>query len=642
MKLRVALAGCSSAQLARIAGAWALPVEAGTLRRELVELVAARIEAALADAAFWSGLGPTELEILAVLARAGGRHDADLLARRLGRAPRPTIDRRSEGDAGGPASAGPTDASGEVDRSLAALLDRGLVVRAFSVEEQQRGVSLLLPDEVAAAAPDAIGQPGRPATLAPVVEPDDVAVVDLAGDLFVLASALRRECWGAASRGLAGGRPRTADQLVGRLRRGQAAGPGDPTRRWRFLLWIAQRAGWIGRERFPIPADQHVERLLADPDRLPALALAAGPVGGAGDRPEREGRAVARQRQADALQLVSELDPSAWWPADEVVRWLADTVSDDPDSASSGGLPRRDRSIAQLQRWLAGRWFWLGLVAWGRDDAGWSAIRPTAALRALVAGRAAPPRAGGAPCRLGDADRLELIAPADADLPRLYRAERYLALAGGADGGPRRYVLTPASVDRGVRLGGDGAELVDLLERLAHRSLPPSWGTAIARWLDDALRLRFGPALLLSSARPELLAEALAALRGHGLAAEPIGPGHAVVPAGRAAELLAALAEAGHPVEVDAGLRVEPTDVGRAAGLANGVAETAWAALEVLRRLAPDAFDAQRDLVAARLQLDGTLPLATQEALQRRAASIVAALGQRRRPPTRAVRRGVV
>src|SRR4051794_20968627 len=85
MNLRTALLGCSSGQLARIAAAWTLDVEAGTLRRELVELVAARIVAEGEGARLWQTLGETEAQALKLLMRAGGRHENELLVRRLGR-----------------------------------------------------------------------------------------------------------------------------------------------------------------------------------------------------------------------------------------------------------------------------------------------------------------------------------------------------------------------------------------------------------------------------------------------------------------------------------------------------------------------------------------------------------------------------
>jgi hypothetical protein len=227
-------------------------------------------------------------------------------------------------------------------------------------------------------------------------------------------------------------------------------------------------------------------------------------------------------------------------------------------------------------------------------------------------------------------------------MPRLFRAECYLAFGGGGGPEPRRYALTPASVDRGVRLGGDVEELRDLLERLTQRPLPRAWTDPMSRWQDSALRLRLTPALLLSSARPEPLTEALATPAALDAVQERLSPRHALVDGAQIARLLADLAQAGHPVDVDDGLRAEPASTGRASALANGVAETAWVALEVLRRLAPDVVDGQRDLQAARTRLDAVLPADLIEGLHRRASSIVAAMGQRKRPHSRQHRPRVV
>ncbi len=631
MNLRAALLGCSTGQLARIAAAWKLPVEAGTLRRELVEAVAARLEYGIADPGLWVTLGEPVADVMRLLVQAGGRHESQLLTRRVAR------NTPTEPDAAGSDS----------EQAVSLLLERGLLVRTFSTEEQQRGIYLVVPDEVLAAARATLGSSAGQAALLPADTPTQRAVSDLAGDLFVLGSALRREAWSAASRGLAGRPPRTVDQILTRLRRLPDGGPGDPGRRWRFLLWVAQRAGWFTRDRLPVPDDDRFERLLGKPDALPALALAAGPVSTDGAPATSDARSGARQRQADTLQLLSELDGGSWWDAEGVVTWLADTL-DEPHVTGPQAAPRhprdraRERLEAQLHRWLGGRWFWLGLVDWGHNADGWSVLRPTPALRAMTTGRAPVSRLSPVACTLAPDGRLELLAPPGADVQRLFRAERYLAFGGGGVTEPRRYGLTPASVDRGVRLGGDADELQVLLERLTQAPLPRAWTTAIRRWLDDASRLRLTPGLLLSSARPEPLAEALAIPAARKAVVEFVSPRHALVAGARVAELLAELAQAGQPVDVDAGLRAEPTDPGRAAALANGVAETAWVALEVLRRLAPDVIEGQRDMQAARGQLDAVLPAGLVESLHRRAASLVAAMAQRKRPAARPTRPRVV
>jgi hypothetical protein len=78
-------------------------------------------------------------------------------------------------------------------------------------------------------------------------------------------------------------------------------------------------------------------------------------------------------------------------------------------------------------------------------------------------------------------------------------------------------------------------------------------------------------------------------------------------------------------------LRAEPASTGRAAAVSASVAETAWVALEVLRRLAPDVVGEQRDLRAARGSLEAVLGAGALEALGRRAATIAVAIADRRR-----------
>ncbi|MGE3267591.1 MAG: hypothetical protein AB7P40_02515, partial [Chloroflexota bacterium] len=246
MNIRQALLSSSSGQLARIAAAWDLSVEAGTLRRELVDLLAQHLADVVQAAATWAELDDAALGVLRLLVQAGGRHEFDLLARRL---------RGSSAD----------DADRITDDAIGRLIERGLIVRTFESDQQRQGIYLLLPDEILAAGqthlasePMMIGPP-------PADSPAEMAAIDVASDLFTLCSALRREAWGAPSRGIAGRPPRTVGQILGRLRAGRAAGPGQPGQRWRFLLWVAQRAGWINRDPWPMPDDDALERLLRNP-----------------------------------------------------------------------------------------------------------------------------------------------------------------------------------------------------------------------------------------------------------------------------------------------------------------------------------------------------------------------------------------
>jgi hypothetical protein len=328
-------------------------------------------------------------------------------------------------------------------------------------------------------------------------------------------------------------------------------------------------------------------------------------------------------RQADALQLLSELGEGSWWSGQELAGWLASELAAD------------DRAAQQFERWLDGRWFWLGLVARGWDGEDWGLVAPTTALRVLTTGHPAASAPSTRPCVL--ADGLQLEAPADADLALLYRAEQYLAFAG-TEGSVRRYRLTPPSFERGLRLGGDADELLSLLERLRQQPPPAEWVETVGRWTRGSDRLRLQARLILTADRAESVADALRVGAAGDAVVESPSPRHAIVAGERVANLLADLAQAGLPVDVEPAVRLEPASPGRAAGLASGVAETAWVALEVLRRLAPEVVGEQRDLQAARARLEAVLSAAALESLGRRAATIAAAISDRRR--TQGRRRG--
>lgn len=626
MKLRDLLQGCSSSQLSRLAASWALPVEAGTLRRELVELVAERLTAGLHDEQIWSELSGHCREIVRLLARAGGRHEADLLARRLLRARTGSADHDDEAH----------QAHRNLDGAISSLVDRGLVFRVFDSEEQRQGVYLVVTEEALDAVEHALGNDaGASGLVSDDFAPGHAVAIDLRADLFVLASAMRREAWSVISRELAGRPPRSVPQLLSLLHRRQIEGPGNSGQRWRFLLWIAQRAGWLQRDGWPVPDDEGLERALSVQGTLLSEGLAASPTGGGDERHGSSNRRETSRRQTDALQLLSELKSDRWWPADDVAAWLAETLVGPGTSDRAGNVHARRQRTQLYLRWLRGRWFWLGLVRWGGEGGEWTHVSPTPSLMTLMNGIPEIQTVTAEACVVDD--DLQLVAPSGADLATLYRAEPYLALSGAGDLGGcmqgRQYRLTPASLDRGIRLGGDPDDALALLARLAQRPLSEAWQRAVRAWTDDRRRLRLGARLVLWSQESAALDESLTAL---GAAAaqdagiERLSERFALVTGDRIAELLTALAQAGLPVDIEPSLRAEPGRPSRAASLAGGVAETAWIALEILRRLAPDVVMDQRDLRAASARLDAVLSPSQIETLQRRAATIAAAISERR------------
>lgn len=620
MKLRTLLQGCSSGQLNRISAAWKLEIEAGTLRRELVELLAVQLEQTGQGAAAWTSLSEREQKIIAALVRAGGRHDIDLLTRRLVGAG--TSERVREA------------AASAVQTTVAGLLDRGIVFRIFESEAQRQGVYLVLADELLSSAGSHLTVLGSFPLPSPVDPPSEVARCNIADDLFVLASALRREAWSAPSRGLAGRPARSVGQILSRLQVTPRPGPGRPGQRWRFLLWLAQRAGWINRAPLPQPDDDALNRLLREPGALPGRALAAGPARPESSPTRTQSPQPARPRnfQADVLQLLNELPDSDWWVSDDLATWLIGQLSDRavPDA---GRTARPEQAVRTVLRWLSGRWYWLGLVEWGRTPAGWHSVRPTPALRLFVTGRSGNDTPQGAALCMTE-DSLVLVAPAGADLAALYRTEPYLAYAV-SEADARHYRLTPPSLERGLRLGGSPEALMLLVAQLTGQPVPHDWSASIERWTSESGRLRLSAGLILSSDDEQVLAKALALPSALESVVEVVSPTQARVAGERLATMLTDLAAAGLPVDIDPGVRAEPSHAGRAAALSGSAAEAAWIGMEIARRLAPEIIDGQRDLTAARLQLEAIFSAARLETLERRVASIMALSGERKRPVSR-------
>jgi hypothetical protein len=258
-------------------------------------------------------------------------------------------------------------------------------------------------------------------------------------------------------------------------------------------------------------------------------------------------------------------------------------------------------------------------------------------LRTLVTGRIEQAAASHqVPCTLS-AD-LTLMAPPGADLGALYRTESYLTYAG-TDAVGRRYRLTPPSLERGLRLGGSSEVLAQLLQQLTGQPIPDGWSTKISQWTNPDGRLRLNASLILSSDDESMLAEALALPGASKSVVELLSPTQARVAGEHLAAMLADLAAAGLPVDIDPGVRAEPAQVGRAAALSGSAAEAAWIGLEISRRLAPELVDVQRDLTNARLQLEAIFSAARLEVLGRRVASIMAIASDRKqaRPRRRMV-----
>jgi hypothetical protein len=610
MTLRQALLGCSTGQLRRIADAWGQATEAGLLRRELVDLLVEHIGGAVGSTDLWAALRADESAVMQRLVRARGHHESALLVRRA--AARPTSEDGTVAE--------------RVGEAVERLVTRGLAFRVFEADGPIRRTALVLPEEILQAAEARLAPSSDVRTLLSADEPSSAARCDPLHDLFVLASALRREAHAAASRAMTGRQPRTVAQVLAGLGNGDASGPDEPGRRWRFLLWVGKRAGWFVDRGWPTPDDERLERLLGDRRTLIHEALAAaGPAAQTPDREPRQPDLVTLH--ADALQVLAEIEARSWVPADALVRHLWDELGAlsavEPDQ--SDRVERRTNDA--LHRWLTARWFWLGIVDWGRTEHDWSLVSPHPDLIAPVAPRTSDRSEAFEPCAV--VSDFQLTAPLDSDLRTLYRCEPYLAYRG-TEADIRRYDLTPASVARGLRLGGDVHDLRGMLVSLLQAPLPPSWDAAIERWVHPGNALRLEPRVLLVGREASDLSAALDAGTTRRAISERLSDRHAVVALDQVADLLARLAEAGMPVEVDPALRLGTGRPGQAASLGDGVAEAAWVALDTLRRLAPDAFSAQRDLTAALSSLEAVLPAATLEVLERRARTVAALAADRR------------
>ncbi|MCC6173675.1 MAG: hypothetical protein IT305_00090 [Chloroflexi bacterium] len=676
MKLRDALLSLSTGQLHRTAASWAVQVEAGSLRIELVDRVTEAIEAGLRDEAIGLAPGDPGHDALILLAQAGGRQEVGLLARRL-------ATRRPSAPTG--------DVTPAIDVALAALVDRGLVYRMFEVDGQRRGTFLVAPDEVVAVLRRDVRPLGPGVGAERTPEPMRIAECDPMRDLFVLASALRREAWNVAGAALASRAPRTAGQVVARLGTAHAdAGPARPADRWRMHLSVGRREGWFGRTNSAEPDPLRIDEVLNAPAALLNALWTTTAEGAFGRQaPGSAGRQAAARLHADAVQVLAGVAADVWWGADDLIdAVLADAA---PTPGSRGEAPAlaastgpfdgsaspnlRERSL--LRGWLEGRWFWLGLVRWGAGQApdcaegaasdlrtgeartgeartgeartgeartgeartGWRRIAVTSRLSELGPGARTGTPSASDPCRLGP-ETLTLVAPLTCDLATLFRTEPYLAYVGGGE--IRRYRLTPASFGRGLRLGGDSDGLLGLVGALLGEPVPTAWQEAVDSWSTPARpRLSLESRLVLSAADAPSLEAALATAPSDAMP-ERVSDRLALVAPTRVTHLLSVLDEAGLAVDLSLGLRTEGARPGAAAVVDRGVAETTWLALALLERVGGRAFGEEPRFRETRAALAAILPVEVRAALERRATSLVARAGSTGRGSRRRRGRGVV
>jgi hypothetical protein len=613
MKLRQALQSCPTGLLRKIAATSGLPVETTTLRTELVDGLTDRLTRAARERALWRALDADERMAVALVEGAGARHEAELLVRRLDA-------RRATPDAGR-----------SPPETLSRLVERGALFRVFETGAAAPGTYYALPDEYLGSIEPHPDAGFATLSVAADLAPNETRRNDPLHDCFVLASALRREGWNRGSRSLVGRTGPSVDRLFNALR---PAVP-DPARprlpqRWRFFLELGRLGGWLDGGRWPMPVDERVRALFDNRSATMSslwqayLAGRAGaPRHAAGQAAEQDGRSDVATPRA-VVQLLAELPTGVWFSIPGLKAGLLAELgigSQSPDRQS------------QLDDWILGPWFWLGLIAVGRSADGWTLVATTPALRQLAGRGAERSIAETAPCEL-DPD-LRLRAPPAADLAALYETERYLAYAGGD--APRRYALTAASFARGLRLGGSGGEAATLLERLARAPLPLAWRRALDGWEASAGDLRIDARLLLSGADPDSLDRAMRIGRVADAVGEVVSERHAWIVPERLADVLTALAEAGHPVTMDSGLWLESARPGAAAMMRGGAVELLWILLRAVRAVDRAALEQAGAWESVNAALDAVVPATSRPSLERRAEVLAERLkrtrgGRGRRP----------
>ena len=222
----------------------------GTLRHEFVDALHTAIIDGISAETFAAQLDELSRRILVLLVRSHGRHEAEFLARRL---------LAETGDTG-------DDAIAQVEAGVARLVELGLFYRLFESEGAVRRTMLVMPDEIVASITAwlPIGQSLRPRSSVP------------AGDDAAQRSGARSVCPGerpparSTRRTFTGsaGRPeRTVAQIVSGLRSQTPDGPGEPARRWQFLLWVGKRVGWFGDDGWPPPDDERIALTPRRPSR---------------------------------------------------------------------------------------------------------------------------------------------------------------------------------------------------------------------------------------------------------------------------------------------------------------------------------------------------------------------------------------
>ena len=600
MNLEQALRGCSTSTLRKMAERRGQAADVTSTRIELVEILAAHLREASYDGRLWSDLSRHEQAALELVADSGGLHGASLLERRL----RARFDWRDD----------------EAARLLVGrLVELGILFKVFGVAETVDGPAYVLPDEYRATAPR---EPRSKQATDPVPPPSALAIRrnDVARDLFLLASALRRQAWSAPLRPIRGRGPRPTSAVLGALR-GDVDGPleEDWSRRWRFLSRLGVYMRWLGEGPLPVPDDHLVDLMLTEGSRdlPPRLWRAYGSMSTPLDRGDLP--ATARR---DLVQLLATLPRGQWLRLTELRQRIGSELG--PLSEQALGIG------GTLSAWLAGPPFWLGVLAWARDASGSSLVQVSCQLR-MEAGCVTAPVDGGSgrssACDLSD--DLTMVARRGADLAAVYQVEPYLEYVGGV--ADRRYRLTASSLGRGLRLGGSREQAELALEQVNGGPLPGAWVEALDV-TSGAMELQIEAAVVLRATTGEAMRRALDVSNVREAVGERLSDRAVLIDATGLGSVLEGLATAGQRVELGAGLKLEFRDPVRAAGVGGGAAEVLWLVLRALESVDASLLDSVPNARGVRASLDFVLPSDLRRRLERRAA----AFADRLRSPNRA------
>ncbi|HEY2594490.1 MAG TPA: hypothetical protein VGK33_11365 [Chloroflexota bacterium] len=599
MRLAEALQETATATLRRVAVAHGLPLDDGTTRDELI----ARIADRFADPSYLEDqlrrLTDDERSVLAS-ARSSGGELRGLL-----------VDSEHPGTA-------------------EHLADLGWLYRVFAAVGPLRGEVYVIPEELLDLLP---AEPAPAGLLAGASAPGEARWSDPAFSLMALVSALTRP----------GGNLETEV-------RAWSAEPGGWAWdvRWKFFQHLALGVGWLMHRAdgslAPAPA---LPRWLDDPRTLadrawrvylrdrswPELAHA-----GLRDVPEADRESAdlvdtSGLRRAIVEVVVEAMPEGGWLRLDALSSWLRATrptlVREQLSPRGLVLLQGADWSRVEhvlLRFFVLGPLYWLGVVAASRDGE-------------LISRRPRSPAGPAEACRWDatGGSAAELVAPANAALGALLRAERYLVLRERAR--LSRYGLVQSHVAAALAAGGSIGECRQVLRELTRADLPEAVDERLSAWDQRFGALTIRPAVVLEGHSAAEVEAVTADEHVRPFVRGRLSPTVVEVTAAEAVELAAALRSIGHLPRVDAALRLAAEPKGAYAGLVDEqVLEFLLVSLLAFEVAWPERLAELEGATGLRERLEHQFPSARLAELRTAASRLAGALGSAPPPRRRAAR----